>query len=90
MTTSQRWFGLACGLDTAAAAEGELRHDAAGVTVDDLAGHPGRAGRTLRPPVADAEATDLDRHGGRPGGQAAQRRRRRLLAFERIVVSGWA
>ena len=81
MTMNQVVFGLACGSIRRAAGEGELGDDAAAVAVDDLAGHPGRARRPVRPSVADPEAADLDRHRraggsrGSAGGAAAAGRR---------------
>ena len=49
-------------LDPGVPREGQLGDDPAAVGVDDLAAQPDRAGRTVRPPMADAEAADLDRH----------------------------
>jgi hypothetical protein len=48
--------------DSGRSSEGKLRDDAARVAVEDAARDPDRSRRSLGPPVADAEAEDLDRH----------------------------
>src|SRR6185295_18085056 len=57
-----RRVGVRVGLDPAAAVEGQLRHDAAGVAVDHLAADALRAGRASGPAVADPEPAVFFQH----------------------------
>src|SRR5206468_3403531 len=57
--------------DPAAPLEGQLRDQAAGIRVDDLAFHVDRTGRPLGPPMPGAEPADVDPRHGRPPARAS-------------------
>jgi hypothetical protein len=57
-----RGIGVGVRLDRRAAGERDLADRTASVGMDELTAHTGRAGRTVGPPMADTEPSDLDRH----------------------------